>query len=250
VWARGRDTSTGLFYQQLVTSSDPGHDKPYQGTLANDALLTDVQAEAVLGLSRVQDRVTALAQNAPKDGGAAGDAGDSGLPPPLTYFIEAGEIVQALTSVNLFDGATSPPNPAPPGAFMEAFVPSTSVTVTNKTTIGNAWLLGGFHRAAFGAPSKYAYVLGELRAALVQTMPANSSLYSVVADPTSGIAIQTDYLRAASKDYHFALLFSADGGAGAEEPGSTSYRSDAVAAMVEGLTQLWIGRQNPPQCSP
>jgi hypothetical protein len=252
VWARGRDTSTGLFYQQLVTSSDPGHDKPYQGaTLANDALLTDVQAEAVLGLSRAQDQLTALRQST-SDGGvtAAGDAGDASLPPPLTYFIEADQIVQALTSVNLFDGITSPPNPAPPGSFMEAFLPSTPAIVTNKTTLGNAWLLGGFHRAALGAPSKYAYVLGEMRSALLQEAPANSSLYSVVTDPTSGVAIQTDYLRAASKDFHFARLFSADGGAGAQEPNASEYRSDAVAAMIEGFTQLWIGRQNPPQCSP
>jgi hypothetical protein len=243
VWARGRDTVSGLFYQQLVTSGDPGHDALGQGSPTPDALLTDVQAEAVLGFARVQDRLNTLMQ--------AGDAGmDGSTLGQAVYWQDATTIVQALATANLFDGTMSPSQPPPPGAFMAAFIPSTAATDTNKTTIGNAWLLGGFGRVAVGLVSHLSdVVLGQLRAALIEESPPNSSLYSVVTD-MGGSSIQTAYLQAASKSYGYDVLFSPDGGTGGQDPTATSYRSDAVAAMVEGFTQLWIDAANPVSCSP
>jgi hypothetical protein len=243
VWAHGRDATTGLFYQQLVTSGDPGHDALGQGAPTPDALLTDVQAGAVLGLARAQDLASSLQA---LDAGADGSVG---APPP--YWGQATTIVQALATTGMFDGTITPPAPHTPGAFMEAFIPATAAMDQNKTTLGNAWLLGGFHRVASGMVSQLSdVVLGQLRAALIQQKPANSSLYSVVTNASGSGSIQTAYLRASSKDFHYALLFSPDGGTGSQEPAATSYRSDAVAAMVEGFTQLWIGRASPPQCSP
>ncbi len=64
VWSRGRDPVTGLFYQALVTSNDAGHDALLPGTPTSDALLTDVQATAVLGLSRVQTALDTLQADA------------------------------------------------------------------------------------------------------------------------------------------------------------------------------------------
>ena len=248
VWARGRDTSTGLFFQQLVTSSDPDHDALGQGMPAPDALLTDVQAEAVLGLARLQDGVNAL---------VAADAGpsDASVLTQSEYWNDANTIAQSLVAAGLFDGAVPMgeagiPNPAPVGAFMEALVPSTTAMDTNKTTLGNAWLLGGVHRVGAGMPTQLTDVLQpQLLAAIGQQTPASSSLFTVVVDTQTGNPVQSDYLRASSKDFHYATSFSADGGTGGPEPGATSYRADAVAAVIEGLTQLWRGTPNAPPCA-
>ena len=59
----------------------------------------------------------------------------------------------ALTYVKLFVGSANPPTPPMPGAFMEALVSSTGAVDTNKATTGNAILLGGFHRVAYGLGS-------------------------------------------------------------------------------------------------
>jgi len=249
VWARGRDTSTGLFFQQLVTSNDPGHDTLGQGMPTPDALLTDVQAEAVLGLARLQDGVNALIA---ADAGVVG-VGDASsiLTQQQVYWNEAGTIAQSLVTAGLFDGTMTPTTSGPPGAFMEGLVPSTGALDTNKTTIGNAWLLGAVHRVGVGMPSQLTDVLQpQLRAAIVQQTPANSSLFTVVVDTQSGNPVQTDYLRASSKDFHYATVFSPDGGTGGPEPGATSYRADAVAAVIEGLTQLWRGTPSAPTCAP
>jgi hypothetical protein len=66
----------------------------------------------------------------------------------------------------------------------------------------------------------------------------------------TGNPVQTDYLRASSKDFHYATVFSPDGGIGGQEPDATSYRADAVAAVIEGLTQLWRGTPSVQPCSP
>ena len=251
VWARGRDTTTGLFFQQLVTSTDPGHDTLGQGMPTPDALLTDVQAEAVLGLARLQDGVNAL---------LASDAGggiDGSILTQSIYWNEATTLMQSLGAAGLFDGTipvgseVALPNPAPVGAFMEALVPSTGAIDTNKTTIGNAWLLGAAYRVGVGFPSQISDVLRpQLFLAVTQQSPANSSLFTVVVDTQSGNPVQTDYVRASSKSFHYATAFSPDGGTGGQEPGATSYRADAVAAVIEGLTQLWRGTPNAPPCYP
>lgn len=252
VWARGRDTTTGLFFQQLVTSSDPGHDALGQGTPTPDALLTDVQAEALLGLARLQDGLNSLLA---VDAGLASGVDASALTPSL-YWNEATSIEQSMATAGLFDGALAMGdagiNPSTPGAFMEALIPSTMAIDTNKTTIGNAWLLGAVHRVALGMPSQIGDSLRpQLLAAISQQMPANTSLYTIVVDPKSGYANQTDYVRAGSKDFHYATVFSPDGGTdGGQEPGATSYRADATAAVIEGLTQLWRGTQAAAPCAP
>lgn len=248
VWARGRDTSTGLLFQQLVTSADPDHDALGQGMPTPDALLTDVQAEALLGLARLQDGVNALAS-------ADAGVGDASID-QSAYWNEGNTIIQGLVAAGLFDGVlpmaeAGIPTPAPVGAFMEALVPTTGAIDTNKTTLGNAWLLGAIHRVNRGVPSQVSDGLQpQLLAAVTQQTPANSSLFTVLVDTQTGNPIQTDYLRAASKDFHYATVFSPDGGTGGQEPGATSYRADAVAAVIEGLTQLWRGTPNPPPCSP
>jgi len=233
VWNRARDPVTGLFYQSLVTSGDPMHDALGAGVPTNDALLTDVQGPIVLGLARVQDLVTTL-QN-------AGDAGmDAETLPANVYWNEANTIVTAMNAAGLWDGAT-PPNP---GAFFEGLLPAANAVLTDKPVLGNAMLLGGFHRVSVGIGSTLAPLLGSIKQALMQQQPDNSSLFSVVA----GGAGQDSFLRASSSDWHFALAFGVDGGAGGQEPGATQYRAEAVADAIEGLTQIWHGRSNPPQC--
>jgi hypothetical protein len=229
VWKRARDPVTGLFYQALVTSGDPMHDALGPGVPTSDAVLTDVQGPIVLGLARAQDLETTL-QN-------ANDAGtDAETLPANTYWNEANTLVTSMHAL-LWDGAAPPAS----GAFMEGTVPSEGFTITNKPTFGDAMLLGGFHRVAYGVGATLSPLLGSRRAALTQQQ-SSSSLFSVV---SSG---QTGFLRAASRDWSFAITFTADGGTLGQETGATQYRTDAMAAAVEGLTQLWRGRTNAPPC--
>jgi hypothetical protein len=233
VLARGKDPVTGLFYQSLVTSSDPGHDALGPAAPTNDTFLTDDQAWVVLGLVRAQD---ALAKSA---------GGDAGGGSPI-YANAASDLASAVVQANLFDGTTSPGTPPPPGAFMEGVGPAG--VLTNKTTIGNAMMLGGLHRTLMDVGVTLAYTLGEMRAALTQAQPAHSSLFSVVTDP-SGLPAQQAFLRASSKSFDYAVTY-ADAGAAVEEPGARDYRADAVHALVEGLSQLWHGAANNPNCAP
>jgi hypothetical protein len=121
------------------------------------------------------------------------------------------------------------------------------VLLSNKTTLGNAYLLAGLVRILSGSTSRYGYLLGHLIAALVQQMPANSSLLSAVTD-SQGRVVQQGYLRAASRDFSLAVSFSPDGGAAGPEPGASSYLTAALAEMVESFTQRWRERPNPPPC--
>jgi len=241
VWRRARDTKTGMFFQSLVTSGDPGHDALGAGAPADDALLTDVQGSIVLGLARAQDLFSTLQSSA--------DAGvEAGVVPVNTYWHEADAVVTGMVGASLWNGMIAPDggivsNPAP-GAFFEGILHPDGGTMTNMTTLGNSLLLGGFHRVAAGIGSSARYVPVQIRDALTQRLPTSSSLFSVVGD----LAGQMAYVRAASSSWGLAVSFGADGGAGGPEPGATEYRADATFAVLEGLTQIWQGRMNPPQC--
>jgi hypothetical protein len=221
VWSRGRDPVTGLFYGSLVTSSDPGHDM-----VADDgSLLTDVQGTIVLAMARAQDLSDSFA--AMQDGGPPSDGGL-----PTSYYDGLGNtLIDALTKASLFDGPAAQ-DAALPGAFMEGL--RGAPVLTNKPLLGNAFLLGGLHRIAIAIGADDGYEAKQLRAALLGQLPLNSSFLSIVNN-------QNAYLRAASRDWHFAIAYTAEGGDAGLEPHAQSYRTDAVAAMVEGMTQLWHG---------
>ena len=65
-----------------------------------------------------------------------------------------------------------------------------------------------------------------------------------------GIPVQQADLRASSQDWALAVAFSPAGGTGAPELGATDYRTDAVVAAIEGLTQLWHGPASDTSCAP
>jgi hypothetical protein len=242
VLSRGADPTTDLFYQALVTSGDPTHDTPTAGTPTSDSMLTETQAWITLGLARAQDSVDTLA-SIDDAGVALADGGQ----PPEAYLGAGAALAGGMTTAGLFDGTASPPSTPPPGAFMEGLVLSTGTLLTDKTTLGNAIMLGGLNRVVVGVGASVAYALGQLRAALVQFTPAHSSLFTIVTDST-GNPEQQAYLRAGSKSFGYALAYPID--AGALEPGSTNYRSDAVHAMVEGFSQLWRGAPDDARCAP
>ncbi len=151
------------------------------------------------------------------------------------------------SGVMLWDGVSSAGTA--PGAFVEGVVPSSADgLITNKTTLGNAFLFGGIHRLAVGRGTAASYVLGQLRAAILQNTPAHSSLFTVVTN-AGGFADQHGFLRASSRDWNYATVFQ-PGGGGAEEPNAHEYRADAIHAVAEGLNQVWRGDQNAPQCAP
>jgi hypothetical protein len=242
VLARGLDPKNGLFYPSLVTSGDPGHDALDPSNPAGDTFLTEDQAWAMLGLARAQDLLAVYYAALHKDAGA-----DASGVLQQTYGNAGANLAEAVATAGLFDGSTSPGSPPPVGAFFEGVGPSG--VLTNKTTIGNAIMLGAFHRIVVGSGSNYGYELGEVRSALLQFTPVRSSLFTVVADQ-NGNPIQQAYLRAASKSFDYAVTYTGDGGTGGQEPGATDYRSDAVHAFVEGITQLWHGSANNPTCAP
>jgi len=241
VQARARDPQTGLYYQSLVTSSDPGHDALGTASPTNDALLTETQAWVMMGLARAQDALTTL--QAP-----ATDAGtplfDGGLPPPPPYWAAGAALAKAMATAGLFDGSTNPPTPPNPGAFVAGLVPSSGLVLTDKTSIGNAIMLGAFHRIAYGFGSTLAYELGEVRQALTEVTTCNTSLLTVVCD--SNGPVQQGFLTATSKAY--GLPVSPDGGG--SPPGASDYQTEATIAMVEGLNQLWRGSTHIASCAP
>jgi len=165
LWARARDPVTGLFYQALVTSSDPGHDLLAAGMYANDALLSDVQASVVLALARAQTASNALAA----DGGAS----------PVPYGAQIVTLVTALTTAGLFNGQTMEGGTAPaPGAWLQGLVPSLGLTLTNQTTASSALLLGGYERTqALGvaAASQWGWEVAGLGLALDFASPSGEA---------------------------------------------------------------------------
>lgn len=245
VWRRGRDSSTGLFYQALVTSGDPGHDALATASPASDALMTDVQAAISLGLVRAQDRFDALVS--PVDAGAQSDA--AATLPEETYVTEADALIGSLVQAKVWDGTTVAGSD--PAAFVEGLLPSpggsAGVLLTNKTTIANAYLLGAVIRIRSMATTNNGFLSGHLIASFVPTTTAHSNLLSVLTN-AQGQVVQQDYLRASSRAFDLAAGYSSDGGAAGQEPGAANYRADALAAMIEGFTQRWRQRPDPPPC--
>ena len=241
LWARARDPVSGLFFQALVTSSDPGHDALGTGTYANDALLSDVQASVVLALARAQTAANALAT----DGGSS----------PAPYGAQIETLVTALTTAGLFNGQTVAPQGAvmpAPGAWMQGLVPSLGLTLTNQTTASSALLLGGYGRAqALGVPTQWGGELAGLGLALDFTSPtgvpwpANSNLVSVVTDALGDVT-QVAYLPAVSKGWGWAQAFSPSGADAGPDLDAAAYSTAAVNAMVEGVTQSWYAWYSQP----
>jgi hypothetical protein len=254
VLARGRDPVSGLFYQSLTTSADPGHDTVGTGTPTNDSMLTETQAWVIFGLARAQDLLDTYNASPMGDGGA--DAMPSNVP---TYDVAANTLAVAIANAGLFDGTTTPP-PAPAsqpvGALMEGLILSGQQLLTNKTTIGNGIYLGGMHRVAVSAGAPLSYQLGEIRSALGAPVPlvvqlANTSLMTVVTDQ-NGDLLQQAYLRAGSKNFHYAQAYvpGAEPVEQGQEPGATNYLTAANHAAIEGLTQLWYGAVSDARCAP
>jgi hypothetical protein len=240
VFARGANPAAdGLFYQSLMTSSDPEFDTPTGGMPTSDSLLTDTQAAVVLGLARAQDALTLL--QGTLDGGAP-DATALGITP---YWNAGSHLVEGMLGDGLYDGMQSTPG-AVPGAFLEGMVVSSGAFLTNKTTLGNAWTMGAYARIVVGGAGSRGWLPTNLRAGLVQYTPAHSSLFTIVTD-SQGQPEQQAFLRAGSQSFGYALAYPTD--AGTQEMGATNYRSDAVHALVEGLTQLWHGVRDAP-CAP
>jgi hypothetical protein len=241
VFRRGRDPATGLFFQSLVTSGDPGHDALGAGSPTPDTLLTDVQAAVVLGLGRAQQRLNTLLSL--EDAGA-----DAATLPSSGYLGQADDLVGALVAAGLWDGSTA--TGSDPGAFLEGLitVPGGSpVLLTNKPTFGNAYLLGGVVRILAGSSTNNGFLIGHLIAALAQTMPANSSLLTAVTD-MQGHVIQQGYLDATSRAFSLPVAFAADGGVVGPESPTPQYRTAALAAVIEAFTQRWRERANAPMC--
>jgi hypothetical protein len=229
VWSRARDPRTGLFFTTLVTGAGPT-DAIAPGD--DGSLRLDVQARIVLDLVRAHDKLAKLESS---------DGGDAG-PSPDVYFQRSAALLDALSSAQMWDGVAEH-DAGTPGTYVEALLPpaapdAAAVALTNRTTAGNALLLGGLRRLSVAYGNDSLWHARQLRPALLQSAPTHSSLFSVV----SG---QQGFFRAASRGWDFA---AAPDGASGQEPRAQSYRAAAVAAAIEGLTQLWVAQPNELAC--
>src|SRR5262249_33236432 len=158
-------------FRSLVTDSAPDHDTSQPGA-DGDFLATDDQATIALGLVRAQDRLDALAS--PVDAGVPGDAAVA--PPPETYVTEADALIAALVQAKVWDGATAAGSD--PAAFVEGLLPSAgggpATLLTNKTTLGNAYLLGAVIRIRSMATTKNGFLTGHLIASFVPATTPHS----------------------------------------------------------------------------
>jgi hypothetical protein len=113
--------------------------------------------------------------------------------------------------------------------FFEGYIPSTQTLLTTKSTLANGYMFGAVHHAFYDDPadasagSPEVVELRGLRSLLLDRVPQNSSLFSVVQD-------QSAYLRASTKDYQLTT-----------EPRAASYRMRSIAAALEGLNEQFYG---------
>lgn len=202
---RARDATTSLLFDELVTSSDPDHDT-LAGAAPNDALLTETQAGFAIALSRAQ---------------AVVDGAKSTLAPTVVAYplaIDGAAVLEAMEGAHVWD--------ADKGGYLQGWVPSTSSTIPFKTTRGNALMFAAIHRlnTRASAPKSAAH-LKSLRTILLQRIPFNTSLLSVVPD-------QASWLVATSPSFDFA---------GLTDPRAKSLFSSANAIACEGLWEQWFG---------
>src|SRR5262249_15120786 len=108
-------------------------------------------------------------------------------------------------------------------------------------------LLGAVIRVRSMATTNNGFLTGHLIASFVPTTAAHTNLLSALTT-AQGLVDQVDYLRATSRAFGLAVTFPDDGGAGGPGPRASNYRPDALAAMIEGFTQRWRQRPDPPPC--
>ena len=235
--ARARHSS-GLYYADLITSSDPGHDALASVSTPNDALLAETQASVAaslmraLGIVEAEDMSGVLAgltafpfaataaaplsalKGVEPDGGSGASLWD---PTPTTATTADCDLLEDAAAC----GGS--------GLFWR-YLPSTGmVDSSEKTLRANALAYGAVHRSIV-EPGSALSIDYEALTALIQTNDANGKDVSFLSQ-TSG---QTAYPNAVSATFGFL------------SSSSPSFSAQADAYALEALTEQWIGRMDCP----
>ena len=226
LYLRARHPS-GLFYADLVTSSDPDHDALAAVVTPADALLSETQASVAASLARMNGIVQATSLTP-----LLGFPFDTQLVSPLSGMV--GVAPDGGAGLSLWDPTSTPataagcatlPDAAACGGsgFFVRYLPSTTgLDSSSKPLRANALAFAAIHRSV-ALPGT---------AASIDLAPLKS-LFESQAGPSfvSQVSNQASYFAAVKGD--LSIL-------------TPSFSAQADAYAIEALTEQWLGRQDCP----
>jgi hypothetical protein len=228
LYARARHVS-GLYYADLVTSSDPGHDALASVVTPNDALLSETQASVAVSLMRasaiVQNSTLLALSSFPFTSqvgsplsGMAGVAPDGGAGLSLWDPTPTADTTNACALLS-GDAALA----CTGSGFFIRYVPGTGLDNSAKTLRANALAFEAIHRTLLvGSAAGIDYE--PLTALFESQQGVNASFISAAFD-------QTAYPPEVAAN--LTIL-----------GGSFTVQADAYA--IEALTEQWVGQQDCP----
>jgi hypothetical protein len=236
---RARDTS-GLYFTQLLTSGDAGHD-----TVTDDgAFTTETQGAVALSCARAGSLLTATAVG----GLTAKPFVDQAL--AILNVMQTSPILwDDVTTTATFKACNSPATPLPTcGSGYFAGTDSTrTVFDTRKSSVANARLFAALHRASLlGALAESSNII-PMTALFVQPQGGAASgsfddnFYTQVAGQGACVHYVTE---------NFSLTEFADGGSvedgGPADPLARYYSTLATTEAIEALNDQWLGLSTAP----
>ena len=232
LYNRARHPS-GLYYADLITSQDPGHDALASVVTPNDALLSDTSASVASALMRMNGIVQTVGVGplssfpfttqaiSPLSGlqgvAPAGASGFSLWDPTPT--------ADTTTSCAALEDASG----CSGSGFFVRYLPSTAgLDNSSKTIRANALAFGAIHRSLVTPGTAADLDVLPLTALFESQSGPNASFLSI-----TGAVNQASYPDAVSAT--LGLL-----------PTSPSFTAQADAYAIEALTEQWIGRYDCP----
>ena len=224
--ARARDAK-GLYYSDLVTSGDPGHDA--LATAASDALFADVQASVAISLVRARDTIAAKGLTE-----LAGYPFDDQAKSLMTALQTGTEALWDLSSNSATASACSAVSgtlPSCGSGFFATYAPSNGgLDKTRKTLRSNALLFAAIQRTLVAPNPPTSLDIAPLRAVLIQRLGESVSFLTQTFNQSS---------------YPPVVAVTAPG-AFSIAPEAPSATAKANADAIESLSDGWIGARNPP----
>ncbi|HEY2509636.1 MAG TPA: hypothetical protein VGI39_02150, partial [Polyangiaceae bacterium] len=228
--ARARDTN-GLYYADLVTSSDAGNDALAAGASgqASDALVADVQVSVAISLLRARDMIAAKGMTE-----LAGFPFDDQVKSVMSAMQTGPEALWDLTSNAATTSACSAVSgtlPSCGSGVFSAYLPSGGgLDKTHKTLRSNALLYAAVTRSLIVPDPPTSIDIAPLRALLIQRLGENVSFLTQTFNQSS---------------YPPVVAVTAPG-AFSLAPDASSATAEANADAIESLSEGWIGARNPP----
>ncbi len=221
VYYRARDPGTRLYRRLLTPGAGGADDLSPRAAVPADLLATETTAAVAFALLRAQEVV----DTGSKSGGPIRLVG--GYP----FTSRANEALDALNgrAVGLYDGDK--------GGYMEGWVPSASMLLTNKPTRANALALAAIHRANVLGVSPYGAQVKPLRAVLGARSPFGAGLFA----SSSG---QNAFYASVAKGFSVPPAAYTIGDAGNVGPlvaHPNSYVTSALVSVAAAFDDEWYG---------